>query len=110
MATALLQQSERCALVGLSEQAEVLLTQVWSIAEACDRELANTAAWEIGWLRVQRGDYATATQWFPRVQAPPRRPSSLWPAARQALIRLCLSQGAQARATVQPLPSPELPA
>jgi DNA-binding SARP family transcriptional activator len=105
MATELLQQSERCAIIGLVAQAEILLTQVWTMAEVCDPELANSAAWEIGWLHVQRGDYKTAIEWFPRVLAPPSRPSSLWPAARQALVQLCLSQAAHSGALSPPSPA-----
>ena len=87
----LLQQAERCARAGLLQQAEALMVQVWSMAEGCAPDLANSAAWEAALLLVQMQNYDGAAEWLGRVAAPPTGGSGLWPAGRQALMQLCLS-------------------
>lgn len=89
LALELQRQGERCALAGLLEQATALLAQAWAITKECDPDLANTAAWDIGWLLVRMGSYGEAAKWFGHVVAPPARESQLWPAARQALVQCC---------------------
>src|SRR5689334_5507944 len=90
LATALLQQGERCAMSGLLREAEVILGQVWAIAEEPAPDLANAAAWELAWLLVRRQAYTEATEWFRRVEAPLARASLLWPAAQQVIVQICL--------------------
>jgi DNA-binding SARP family transcriptional activator len=90
LAAALLDQSERCALAGLLHQAEAILTQTWTIAAEPAPDLANAAAWELAWLLVRREAYAEAIEWFHRIGAPLVKESLLWPAARQAIVRICL--------------------
>src|SRR5436305_4416886 len=90
LAAELLQQGERCARAGLLQQAEALMVQVWSMAEGCAPDLANSAAWEAALLLVQMQNYDGAAEWLGRVAAPPGG-SGLWPAGRQALMQLCLS-------------------
>jgi len=89
LATALLQQGERCALAGLQQQAEGILVQVWSIAGVAAPDLANVAAWELAWLLVRRAAYAEAMDWFRRVEAPLARASPLWPAAQETIVQIC---------------------
>lgn len=90
LALGLLQQAERCAVVGLHSQAETILIQVWTIAQAHDPQLASAAAWDIASLLVQRGAYALAGDWFSRITTPPLIRGQLWPQTRHALTRLCL--------------------
>ena len=92
LAAELLQQGERCARAGLLQQAEALMVQVWSMAEGCAPDLANSAAWEAALLLVQRQNYDGAAEWLGRVAAPPTGGSGLWPAGRQALMQLCRSR------------------
>jgi DNA-binding SARP family transcriptional activator len=94
-------------MAGLLRQAETLLIQVWTITEGREPDLANYAAWDVAWLLVQTGGYAAAAEWFDRVAAPPAEESPLWPAAREAQVRLCLmlANTAPGPAAV-PLPSP----
>ena len=111
VARQLLHAGEQHALHGQLPQAEVLLAQVWTLTEGRDQELANLAAWHIAWLWVQLGNYTRAAGWFERVSAPPRGGSQLWPAARQALVRLCKANGndsPQLPPTLEPPPLPEM--
>jgi DNA-binding SARP family transcriptional activator len=92
LAAELLQQGARCAQAGLLQQAEALMVQVWSMAEGCAPDLANSAAWEAALLLVQMQNYDGAAEWLGRVAAPPMGGSGLWPAGRQALMQLCLAR------------------
>jgi len=90
LATQLLQHGEQCALAGRVPQAEAILTQAWTIAVDAAPDIANVAAWDVGWLLVQVGAYRAAAAWFERVDAPRAGTSQLWAATRSALVRLCL--------------------
>jgi DNA-binding SARP family transcriptional activator len=89
LAVGLLRQGEQCALVGLPHQAIEILCQVWTISAGCAPDVATTAAWNIGWLLAQTGQYHVAAQWFERVAHPPMSTSDLWPTARQTLMQMC---------------------
>jgi DNA-binding SARP family transcriptional activator len=89
LAMELHQQGQRAALAGLVEQASVILTQVWVMAQECDPARANAVAWEAGWLRLQMRSYDQAAQWFSRMSEFPAQGSRLWPAARQTLVQFC---------------------
>jgi DNA-binding SARP family transcriptional activator len=104
LATALLEQGERCALAGLLRQAEGILGQVWTIAEVAAPDLANAAAWELAWLLVRQEAHAEATEWFRRVDVPLARASLLWPAAQQAIVQIC--QGLDSRRSEPAAASP----
>lgn len=89
LGVALLQQAERCAVVGLYTQAEAILCQVWSMVEGQDTHLATTAAWDIAWLLVRRGAYAEAGEWVDRITAPPAIRGQMWPLTRHSFAELC---------------------
>src|SRR5215213_9438688 len=90
LARDLLQHGERCAMVGLVEQASTILAQVWAITQEYELDYADAAAWEAGWLQMQMRSYDQAAMWFGRVVAFPATESRLWPAAKQTLVQLCL--------------------
>ena len=46
LASDLQRQGERCALVGLLQQATAILDQVWTITQEHQVEYADAAAWE----------------------------------------------------------------
>ncbi len=86
LAMALLETSERYVRAGLLSQAELLLQNVWLLAEGQSFELANYAAWELACLFICRGAYPEAITWLGRVEAPLMRSSQLWPATRTILV------------------------
>lgn len=88
LAAGLLHQGEQCAQIGLPQQAIEILGNVWTISVECAPELANSAAWEIGWLAARRGRYAEAAAWFERVARPPDN-APLWPIMRETLLEMC---------------------
>ena len=88
LAEGLLHQGQQCAQIGLPQQAIEILGNVWTMSAECAPELANSAAWEIGWLAARRGCYAEAAAWFERVVQPPDS-APLWPIARETLLEMC---------------------
>ena len=86
LAMALLEKSEHYMLAGLWSQAELLLQNVWILAEEQSFELANHAAWELACLLIRRGAYTEAITWLGRVEAPLMRSSQLWPTMRRILV------------------------
>jgi DNA-binding SARP family transcriptional activator len=107
LATEIQQQGERAALAGLLEQATAHLAQIWAITQEYDPDRANAAAWEAGWLGLRMRLYDEAAKWFGRVAAVPSQESRLWPAARQALVQLCLElEHGSMESAVMPEPSP----
>lgn len=106
LAMELLYQGERYAMAGLLQQAEALLAQAWTLAEGHAGDLADSAAWEAGWLLVRMGSYEEATEWFGRVAAPPTNGSRLWPDAREALIEICQALAHGPAAPAAPLAPP----
>jgi DNA-binding SARP family transcriptional activator len=91
LVTALLQQAERCAVVGLPDQAEGILAQIWTMVVGSAPDLASATAWDLAWLLARRGAYAEATAWLHRIETAPSQPIDLWPLVRQALIDMCLA-------------------
>ena len=87
LAEGLLHQGQQCAQIGLPQQAIEILGNVWTMSAECAPELANSAAWEIGWLAARRGCYAEAASWFERVVQPPV--AVPWPIARETLLEMC---------------------
>jgi DNA-binding SARP family transcriptional activator len=118
LAADLLRQGERCIAAGLISQAEVLLAQVWTMANGLDTTLADHAAWNVAWLLVHREAYADAAEWFSRIVALPTQTDALWPIARQGLEQLCRLAGRSGNqmpaSALRPLvhltPQPEQPA
>src|SRR5207247_6501698 len=104
IARTLLRQGERCALAGLPQQAEALLAQVWTLAESCEPALANTAAWEIAWLLMQKESYDEAAEWFSRVESPPADGRDLWPTARRSLVQVCRIAASRPQVPIAPAP------
>ncbi|HEY0602131.1 MAG TPA: BTAD domain-containing putative transcriptional regulator [Herpetosiphonaceae bacterium] len=88
LAEGLLHQGEQCAQIGLPQQAIEILGNVWTMSVEYAPELADSAAWEIGWLAARRGRYAEAAAWFARVAQPPAN-ATLWPIARETLLEMC---------------------
>lgn len=89
----LLQQGTRCAQLGLAEQAHLLFSEVWRLAERQDPILASTAAWNLAILQLQATDYPRAADWLERVVAQPDPRHQLWPATASELARLCRAHG-----------------
>lgn len=102
IALPLLRQGERCALAGLSQQAEALLKQAWMFTATCEPALASTAAWSIAWLLVQMGSYSEAAEWFDRVDTPPANGRNIWPLARRGLVQVCRIAANQPLASAAP--------
>jgi len=96
------QQGERCALAGLLEQATAILAQVWMMTQEDESDVADAAAWEAGWSRLQTKSYDEAATWFSQVGAIPVRGSRLWPSAKQTLVQLCLELAERSTALAPP--------
>lgn len=108
LAQELFAQAERCAQAGLLQQATVVLTQAWSLAETSAPELANVAAWENGWLLLRLGHPDEAVPWFHKVVHPPPD-VPLWSATKDVLVQFCASLVRQPTAspyTALPAPLP----
>src|SRR5690348_3994611 len=107
LASDLLHQGQRLALGGWLAEAGAVLEQSWAVAGSAASDLANSAAWDAGWLAARRGRYAEAGTWFGRMTGPPACEGESWSAARAALVDLCLAQvgppGSRARAATSPL-------
>ncbi|MBV9786840.1 MAG: hypothetical protein JOZ51_01610, partial [Chloroflexi bacterium] len=104
LAEGLLHQGQQCAQIGLPQQAIEILGNVWTMSAECAPELANSAAWEIGWLAARRGCYAEAASWFERVAQPPV--AVPWPIARETLLEMCgLLDQQSGRSSVIALPA-----
>jgi len=103
LATDLLRQGEQCARVGLGQQAIEILSQVWTISADCAPNIADQAAWNVGWLLAQTGQYGDAAIWFARVTKSPDT-SALWPSPQQSLLQMCeaLARQVQPDATNTP--------
>jgi len=110
LAVALLEQGERCAVAGLLNQAEAVLTQVWAMIQKEAPDLASDTAWHLAWLLAQRGAYAEAADWFHRMDAPPARISVRWPTVLQTIAQMCLALAREPTQIPQALPSPHVPA
>lgn len=111
LAEGLLHQGKQCAQIGLPQQAIEILGHVWTMSADRDPELADRAAWEIGWLAARRGCYAEAATWFERVAQPPAAPT-LWPIARETLVEMCglLEQQPSRESAVAASPPPDVTA
>lgn len=97
----LIRQGEHCIEIGVPQQAEAILFQVWLLS--CDHqpELRNIVAWHLAWLRLGAGDSGGAIEWFNRVDALPGGHRPIWDLQRQELIALCLTGGNQYRSASQ---------
>lgn len=89
LATELVQQSERCAQVGLWQQAVVLLDQVRDLTTELDPPLARQATWAGAWLLLEAEQYSSAARWFNALAEPPPLDRTRWADARDTLVRLC---------------------
>lgn len=110
LAADLLRQAERCALLGMTQQAEAVLIEVWTMIGDHDAELANLAAWNISAVLLQRGAYGEAVEWVRRLQLPVRL-FQIWPMFQRTLVELCqqVLQHTSVEETVRPVPSAASP-
>lgn len=93
MVTDLLEQGALFAETGLPEVATALHEQAWALALLNHSDLADAAAWEVGWLALAAQAYSEAARWFERVTTLPESAAAVrqrsWPRARIALLQLC---------------------